>query len=281
MIEVYAFIAAFTVQILVVSVLLPTWFIRNVRVRMARVPADRLALLYPGMDVRPAMDRLLTQFRVLTSGIAMLGLLLLGWLFIDPWREGWNRDVAGLLSTGYFIAAIMLPLLVFGRSMARINKAHKLAEWKRTAILRRRGLLDFVSPFVVFLAALTYFLYVAFLFYIEQHPFPGYAGPFINIIGVTLVYAINAIGVYIVLYGKKSPLDTHEGRLHAMGLAVKGAVYSSILIVVALSLGHLFRMLELKSWEPFAGSVFYAVIAVLASMGFAAPPRKPQMDPAG
>jgi hypothetical protein len=280
MIEAYLFLAAFTVQILVMSVLLPAWYIRNFRVKVARLPADRLAQLYPGVDAGPALERFLFQYRVLTSGIAVLGLLVLGWLYSDPWRTAWNKDVAGFLSTAYFLVAMLLPLLLFGRSMNRFNKEYRLTATKRTANLRRRGLFDFVSPFAVFLAVMTYFLYVAFLFYIEQHPFPGFAGPLINIVGVTLIYAVNAFGAYIVLYGKKSPLDTQEARQHAIGLAVKGFVYATILLVVAMSLTHLFRMLELKSWEPFAGSIFYAILAVLTSLGFASPLREREAEPA-
>ena len=51
MIEAYAFLAAFTVQILVMSVLYPAWFIRYVRVQATRFPAERLAQLYPGVDL--------------------------------------------------------------------------------------------------------------------------------------------------------------------------------------------------------------------------------------
>ena len=43
MVEAYAFLAAFAVQILVMSVLLPMWFIRYLRAQTARFPAERLA----------------------------------------------------------------------------------------------------------------------------------------------------------------------------------------------------------------------------------------------
>ena len=81
MIEAYAFLAAFTVQILTVSVLYPAWFIRYVRVQTTRLPAERLAQLYPGVVVGHAQERFLTQYRALTTGTAVLGVLLLGWLF--------------------------------------------------------------------------------------------------------------------------------------------------------------------------------------------------------
>ena len=204
MIEAYAFLAAFTVQILVMSVLLPAWFIRYVRVQATRFPAERLAQLYPGVDLGRAQERFLTQYRALTTGIAVLGLLLLGWLFSYMRRPDWDDGPVEVLVTVYFLAAQMLPLALLVWVGVRFNKEHKrsLPEGKRTAILQRRGLFDFVSPFIVFLAVLSYFLFAAFVIYIQQHPFPGFAG-LINLGAVTLVYALNAFVVYRMLYGKK------------------------------------------------------------------------------
>ena len=198
MIEAYAFLAAFTVQILVMSVLLPAWFIRYVRVQTARFPAERLAQLYPGVDLGHAQERFLTQYRALTTGIAVLGLLLLGWLFSYMRRPDWDDGPVEVLVTVYFFAAQMLPFLLLVWIGVRFNKKHKrsLPDGKRTAILQRRGLFDFVSPFAVFLAVLSYFLFAAFVIYIQQYPFPGFAG-LINLGAVTLVYALNAFVVYI------------------------------------------------------------------------------------
>ena len=52
----------------------------------------------------------------------------------------------------------------------------------------------------MFLAVLAYFLFAAFAIYIEQHPFPGYAGAFFKIGGVTGAYALLALCVYAALY---------------------------------------------------------------------------------
>ena len=51
----------------------------------------------------------------------------------------------------------------------------------------------------------------------------------------------------------RDPLDTHADRLNTIGLAVKGTVYSCILIVAFISLNFSLRLLDLKSWGPFAG----------------------------
>jgi hypothetical protein len=129
---------------------------------------------------------------------------------------------------------------------------------------------DFISPFVVFFAVLSYLLFAALVIYLRQDPLAGLAG-LINLGAVTLVYALNAFVLYRVLYGKKNPFETHAGRLHTIGLTVKSSVYSCIVVVVYLSLNFSLRMLDLQSWQPFALSIFFVVTVLLASVGFAAP----------
>ena len=219
MIEVYAFLAAFTVQILVLSVLHPAWFIRYFRAKAASLPAERLAQLYPGVDFSLARERFLTHYRAMTTGIAVLGVLLLGWLFSYMRRPGWDDDTVKAWVTVYFLAAQMLPLFRLVWLGVRFNKEHKLSlpDGKRTAVLQRRGLFDFVSPFIVFLAVLVYFLFAAFALYVEQHPFPGYAGAFFKIGGVTGAYALLALCVYAALYlTRKNPFETHADRMHTI-----------------------------------------------------------------
>src|SRR4051794_19516432 len=125
MIEAYAFLAAFMVQMLVMSVLLPAWFIRYVRVRAANIPAERLAQLYPGVDLGHAQERFLAEYRALNTGVAVLGLLLLGWLFSYMRRPNWDEGRVAVLVTVYFLAAYSLPLFRFAWAGVRFNKEHK------------------------------------------------------------------------------------------------------------------------------------------------------------
>lgn len=279
MIAAYAFLAAFAVQILVLSVLHPAWFIRYVRVQATRLPAERLARLYPGVDLGSAQQRFLTQYRALNTGIAVLGLLLLVWLFSYVRRPDWDGGSVLVLVTVFFVAQMLpLGLVAWLGVMFNMKHKHSLLEGKRKAVLQRRGLFDFVSPFVVFLAVLSYFLFAAFVIYIQQDPFPGFAG-YVSIGGVTLIYAVQAIVVYAMLYGRNmNPFDTHAGRLHTIGLAVKTSVYSCIVVVVYLSLHFSLGLLDLQRWEPFALSVFFVICVLLASMGVIAPLRQPEVD---
>ena len=279
MIEAYAFLAAFTVQILVMSVLHPAWFIRYFRAKATRLPAERLAQLYPGVDFSLARERLMTQYRAMTLGIAVLALLLLGWLFSYVRRPDWDDDPVKALVTVYFLAAQMLPLLLVVWLGVRFNKEHKLSlpGGKRTAVLQRRGLFDFVSPFTIFLAVLGYVLFAAFALYVEQNPFPGYAGALFKIGGVTGVYALMALFVYAALYRiRRNPFETHADRIHTIGMGVKFLIYTCIAGVVFVSLDLTLAVLELQRWELFAMSVFYVACALLSLISMTSPPRHPE-----
>jgi hypothetical protein len=283
MIEAYAFFAAFTLQILATSVLYPALFIRYVRVQATRLPAERLAQLYPGVDLVDARERFLKQYRALNVILGVLGLLVLAWLFGYMRRPDWNDGPVEILVAVYFIAAQMLPMGLIVWLGVKFNKEHKrpAPEAKRKAVLQRRGLFDFVSPFAVSLAALGYLVFAAFVIYLYRHPFPGFAG-LITLGAITLVYAVNAFVVYFMLYGKNmNPLETHAGRLHTIGVAVKSSVYSCIVIVVYLSLNFSLVLLDLQRWEPFALSMFFLVCALLTSMSVVAPRRYPNVDELG
>src|SRR5688500_711643 len=143
-----------------------------------------------------------------------------------------------------------MPLALVGlRSFKYIKDIKRsLQEPKRKAVLERRGLFDFMSSWAVGSAVLLYFLFAGFILDLQASPFPGFAG-LVNLLVVTLLYALHGGIVYTWLYGKKSnPLETHAGRLHTIGLIVKSGVYSCIACVLFLSLILTLQLLELKRW---------------------------------
>jgi len=276
MIEAYAFLAMFIVQILATSILYPTWFIRYWRRQANSIPPERLAEMYPDVDLDRVQERMLSQYRWLNGGVAVLGLLLLGWLFAYVRRPDWEDGPVEALVCVYFLAQMVLPTVVIAWLAIRFNKAHKrsVPEVKRKAVLERRGLFDFVSPSVVVLAVACYFLFAAYVVYLQRHPFVGFAGR-INIVGITLVYAVNALVVYGMLYGKKpNRFETHTMRLRTMGRVVKSSVYSCIACVLFISLNLTLVLLDGQRWEPFALSTFFVIVALLARMGMMAPSRQ-------
>src|SRR5215471_11362490 len=103
MIEVYLFLAAFAAQILGMSVLFPVRVTRNIRKGLQNVPAERLAELYPGVEVGQAHERFLARYRAANTVVVVLGLLLLGWLISYMQRPDWDVGTVGGMVTKYFL----------------------------------------------------------------------------------------------------------------------------------------------------------------------------------
>jgi len=274
MIEAYAFLAAFAVQILVVSVLHPAALTKYAR---AKAEAQ-----LPGSD-RDSRERFLNLFRAVNLGIAVLGLALLGWLFNHMRGSGWDVGPVTRLLGAYGVLQL-LPFVAIASIGGWIKKralTRSAPEVRRTASLQRRGLFDFVSPWVVFLAIVGYFLFAALVIHVQDHPFPGFSG--YRLLGtVTLVYALNAFLAYWLLYRRKRwPLETGAYRMQAVAVQVRIAFYTSIAVVVFLSLIVALRLLDLQRWVPCAMSVYFVIIMLLVSMMFFALRRQAQADRLG
>ncbi|HVJ52536.1 MAG TPA: hypothetical protein VM689_08750 [Aliidongia sp.] len=260
MIEAYAFLAAFTVQILVVSVLHPAWLTRYAR---AKAEAQ-----LPGWD-RKSRERFLTAYRAVNAGIAVLGLVLLGWLFNHMRSPDWDAGPVTRLHSGYVMVQVLPFVLVslMGAWVKRKALTRSPPAVKRTASLQRRGLFDIVSPFTVFLAVLAYLLFAAFMITIQQHhPAAGFSG--YRLLGiVTLICALNAFLVYWLQYSRKKwPLETRAFRTQAVEVQIKVILYASIAVVVFLSFSITLRLLDLLRWMPFAVSVYFVIVMLFTSM---------------
>jgi hypothetical protein len=274
MIEAYAFLAAFTVQILVVSVLHPALVTKYAR---AKGEAQ-----LPGWD-RKFRERFLSLYRTVNTGIAVLGLVLLGWLFNHTRGADWDVGPVTHLLAGYVVVQLSPFVLVslIGAWVKRKALTRSPPEVKRTASLQRRGLLDFVSPLTVFLAVVGYFLFAGFVIYSQRHPFPGFSG-YRFLRTVTLVYALNAFLAYWLLYRRKRwPLETSAYRMHAVGVQVKIAFYCSIAVIVFLSLDVTLKLLDMQRWVPCAMSVYFVIIMLFTSMMLFALRRQAEADRLG
>jgi hypothetical protein len=276
MIEVYGFLLVFTLQLLAMSVLYPLRFNKYARAQATSIPGERLAKLFPGVDISLATERFLSRHRAVNTGIAVLGLLLLGWLFAYMRRPDWHEDPVILLSAAYFMVQY-IPILFVTWLGFRWTREHKqsLLEGKRKATLERRGLFDFVSPVSAILAVVSYVFCVAFVLYQQQEPFPGFA-----LIGVlTIVYVAQTVVVYRALYGKKSsPFETHASRAHRIGMTVKVCVYGCIVCALFFVFVFTVDQLDMKRWMPLAQGVCLLISTLFCLMGLTLPPRPPETD---
>jgi hypothetical protein len=278
MIEVYLFLAMFPVQILGMSVLYPARLTRLIRMELANIPAERLAELYPGVDVGQAQERFLARYRAANTVVVALGLLLLGWFIRYMQRPNWNEGAVGGMLTAYFMLQCF-PIMLIAWFKTRFNKIHRrlLPEAKRKAVLQRRGLFDFVSPSTALLVILAYFQFVAFMFYVARHSFPGFAGPFVNIGLVTLTYIPLGAVVMFLLYGRKiDPLQTHANRMRMIRGVANFYAWMCILIPISVSLSMAQKLLRLETWGPFAGTVSFLIFTLLLLRSVSAAQRQPE-----
>jgi len=283
MIEVYLFLWMFPAQILGMSVLYPVLLTRQIRTGLQNIPAERLAALYPGVDVGQAHERFLARYRAANTVVVALGLLLLGWFISYMQRPNWDGGAVGGLITAYFLLQ-KFPIILIAWFATRFNKVHRrlLPEAKRKAILQRRGLFDFVSPITIFLVILSYFQFVAFVFYVARHPFPGFGGPFLNIGILSLTYILLGGFVMYLLYGRKrDPLQTHADRMRMIRGVANFYAWMCILSPIFGSLSVARRLLDLEKWGPFAGTVVFLIITLLLLRTVTAPPRQPEAEGLG
>jgi hypothetical protein len=265
----------------VLSILYPTRLIRYVRGWATAFGSERFAQLYRDVDYHKFTERFAIRFRLVNIIIAIFGVLLLGWLSSHILHIDWVDEVTKLTLIYFFLQMSPLILLLL-YAVVRYGKVliQPAREAKRTATLQRRGLFDFVSPTIVIVAALSYLLFVAFAIYLDLYVYGNTSISkycYRAIGSVTFVYALNALVIYKSLYGKNNPLVTHEGRVHSMGIRVKGSLYSCIVTAWFVSLMGTLGQPQMRTWSPFALSIFL-VTTVLLTVADLNAPRKADMN---
>jgi amino acid transporter len=275
MLEANAFLAMFVVQIVVLTIVYPARLIKRLGEINTRYPQEQFPQLYPPGSAA-AERRMGITYVVLNTVVAVAGLVLLGWAFTYMRRPDWHDDPVKALVTAYFVLQI-IPFAVFFLTAFKHFKKwrNSFQIERRTATLERRGLFDFVSPFLVFLALLCYPLLIGLALYTEQDRFDA----LMVIGGITFIYAMFALGVYASLYGKRNPFQTHEDRMRAMEISVKGSVYTGLGTVVFLALTLTLAELDFDRWLPFAISVFFVFSAVVCLRNIlSSVPRELKLD---
>lgn len=288
MIEACSFIAAFAVQILVASVLSPMRLITYVRGWAKNFGSERLAELYPDFDYDRWARRFVAGFRTAHIATTLTGVALMAWLMTMIGQPNWIQR-ATIIATAYFIFQ-MSPLIV--TSLYVVIRYWKLLmqpskDKKRKATLQRRGLSDFVSPAAIAVMLLAYPLFVAYSIWLDLYVYDNATLSrecLISLVSISFVYAFNGFILYRSLYSRRNPLMTDEGRVHSIGVQVKSCVYSSIAVVLFMSLFGTLGQPSLTEWRPFALSIFFIICSLLTMADLKSPSRKPDddaLDPVG
>src|SRR5688572_3675905 len=278
MIESYALVVVFTLQVLAFSVLHPTLLMRYTRMKAAEYPPERFPQLYTG--VFRSTERFVSIYRALNTVVAVVGVALLAWFFVYMQRPDWKWPTVFICTVGYFIFQFLPLAVLVVVGIRQITAFRSLPkEPTRKAVLERRGLFDFVSPVVVLLAALVGVSFFAFMIHAIHFRAPAFeASTGYFILGVvTLSYVFSGIWMYKTLYGRKlNPFESHSDRMHTIGLGVRGTFYTGIAADVYLPILFTLDMAGFETWMPVAQSAFFAVFASLLCVPLVGLLRKPE-----
>lgn len=235
--ETLLFCFVFLSQIFLISVLFPIRGWARGKYVLENCPPST----HPKLYAKPVEwhVRVLRTYMGLNFAIALGGVAIIAALIIATLGGQWDGSIAvPWSSNGEWATAIvvpffflqLVPMLYVQFAAAAHNKAMAKAPQPavRTAELRRRRLVDFVSPKMLVASVLTYVAFVAFILYFRRFELAWFK-PWLILAIVTGVYVMFAVSIVLVVHGR-SP-DHHQPqqkRLDALRFMVKFLLLASI-----------------------------------------------------
>ncbi len=248
---------AFLCQVLVISAYLPRTILRRMRHVLETYPPETHPKLYPGSV--ESYELSMRIYRVANRIILLAGLLLLGTLVSISRSGEWDHVIATWF---FFLQCIPLMILDF----SSILRARQLREssTKRTAELRARRLLDFVSPGLLTATAVVYLGFVGFIIYVRQFDYAWFGG-FWNIVIITIANLFFAAIVYRAVYGKKrDPLQSPEDRNRRTRTLATTLMLTSIAATLFIALHVTLAAFDLRLYQAASQSVYFQLLAVIS-----------------
>jgi hypothetical protein len=274
--ETILFCFVFLSQVLLISWFYPRRVISQGRYVLQNFPPSSYPRLYP--HAPEYYERWLRNIARVNLVFVVVGLLIIGGLIVATLGGEWDgRIVTPWSTSGEWDAAIVIPYFVmqFVLGLAYMNfSGRKLLQAMakappprvRTTELRRRRLLDFVSPTLLVVAALANIAFVAFVLYdYWRFDLPGFkaAGSIASVALVLLVFSVT------VGFALRAPrfdhYQAHEDRRNVIKLIVQQAVVFCIIYPVLLTAWLAIRIVDPHLLEPIFASLFCQGIA-LASL---------------
>ena len=256
------FNGVFLAQILLISFYLPGRLLNQMKFVKANYLPESYPKLYPVSVGK--IDGVLAVFRNMNAIILIIGFAILLNNIYFQHEELLNWDTQGVLTAYYLLQ--MTPLLVMEFLGFKYFRLMKEANRKttRTANLQSRNLFDFVSPFLVGFAALTFLVFIGLVQYIKLDPFKGFGGD-LNILILVLVNLFFGVLVFRSIYGKKrNPHQDHEDRIQGIKTTVNLMLIISIAVTAYAGLNLALHGLGLEKYLPVMLCLYYQFITILS-----------------
>jgi len=270
--EVILFCVVFLSQVLLISWLYPRRVIGRGRYVLKNFPASTHPKLYPYPP--EYFERWLRNIARFNLVIVGAGLLIIARLILGALGAEWNSTmVTPGLASGAWKATIVVPFfLVQLVGLAYVNfSGRKLLQAMakappprvRTTELRPRRLVDFVSPPLLVLAALTNIAFIAFVLYESRHSeLPWFQAAAI-IASVALALLVFSGSVAIGLHApRRDPYQAPQDRSNLIRVLVKQALAYCLVYPALLTTWLTLRHVDPHLFEPVIASLFCQGIAL-------------------
>jgi hypothetical protein len=270
--EAILFFIVFASQVLLLSWYFPRQAASRIRYVLEHCPPST----HPKLYARPVehYERIVRNFVRLNRTIVVAGFLIIVGLIVGTFAMRWDGAMVTPWSTsGEWDAAIVVPFFLVqwvavsyleisgSRHFKALSKAPPPRV--RTTQLRRRRLVDFVSPAVLVAAVVTYVGFVAFILYYKQFGFEWF-WPNFNIALVTAMYLGLGLTIAITVYGRWP--DHHQAQQDRFNLT-RRLVWRLLAFIVATPLlivtQLLIKLYDTEFLEPVIASAWVQVSASL------------------
>jgi hypothetical protein len=258
-------------QILLISWIYPRRVISNSRYVLQNFPPSTHPKLYPyPPEYFERWQRNITRFNLVmvVAGLLVIGLIL-GSL-VGVWDGGIfassrKNDWVELIVVPFFLMQFVGGIVYMNSSRLKILQAMAKAPAPRvrTTVLRRRRLVDFVSPTLLIVAALTNVAFIAFVLY----DYRRFELPLFKAVGVIASVAF-ALLVFSVSVGitmrapKPDPYQAHQDRNNMIMRVVRQALAFSIAYPVLLTAWLTVKIFDPDLLEPVIASLYCQGIAL-------------------
>lgn len=255
----------FASQIFIISYLLPNKLRKRAIGIMADYPPENYAKLYPiSVD---KIKKKISQLMMLTKIVLAIGLGIIAFGLYNQSSEMLGWDSQSVITVYYMLQIAPLVMLAlfserYFKKMRCLNK-----NTIRKANLAPRRLSNYAPKAFIGLAIGMYLAFVALVFYVNNHPFDGFAGGFTNILGVTGLNIFFGVFVYRAIYGKKK--DPHlddEDRFKQTSREVQLMLFGSIAATLNISIHFLLSSMDLRHLNDVVSSVYYQVLMLVVIM---------------
>ncbi len=253
----------FISQIVLISVIIPSWLKKRVDDMTSNYPPASYPKLYP-LSLA-AISYAVRTFKLLNALMVMIGLLILGFTVVTGADELLNWDTQSMLTVTFFLQ--LLPFLYLGLSGIKYQQLMRQVgqSSKRKAQLTPRNIMDFVPKYLLVATVISFMAYALMVIYIQQDPFPGFVG-YWNILFVCLLNAFYFFMIQRIISGRKmDPHQSHDDRMNHTHLVVKLLTIGAILANLFLTINLVLSLLDLRHIGDIIQSLYFQLVALMMS----------------